>query len=258
MRVLLAIPFRDTDGSRRQPFMTTVGVLFDYYNWTEVVTVDSGHHIFNRAASRNLAFQYAADQSYDVVCCNDADTSGESDGYVKAIVAAHTNSLINYPFTLAFELIPKAIAQIGNAPASILRNRAYSKCHSEGGVYIASPEVWMKAGWQDPRFTGWGCEDRAFISSNKTLVGMPLKQPEDLFCLYHNRPQDTWLQSDVDLLFRYDHAYGNPIEMRELVNEREPRTDYSCAESWTSEERGPTVRVVPRDLPARYKAGYRS
>lgn len=259
MRTLLAIPFRDTDGTRLEPFIKTVELLLNFYDWTEVVAVDSGHPKFNRAATRNLAFQYGRDYDYDVVVCNDADTIGQSEGYHKAIDAAATNGLINYPFTVVFELIPKAIATVGTQPASILRNRAFSKCFSEGGVYVATPESFAGAGWQDPRFTGWGCEDRAFISSNKTLLGLPLKQPEDLFCLYHTRDEDVWLQSDVDLLFRYDNAFGNETEMRALTEERldDCETYYLGALPWETQECGPTVRVIPRDLPARHKAGYR-
>lgn len=237
MKVLLAFPFRDSDGSRIEAFVRTRECLEGMYEWDDIREFDSGHEPFSRAATRNMAMQYGLDNDYDVVVCCDADSVPEPEPLRDAINGA-SDGLIHYPFTTVYELIPKASLQVGVQPPSILQNRAISKCESEGGVWVCRPDTWFLAGGQDERFTGWGCEDRAFISASKTLIGDPVKHPGALFCMYHTRPQDYWLTEDVLLLIQYNDAFKDVERMREIID---GRFNSTLSEQISPEECSPAV-----------------
>ena len=248
MRVLLAFPFRDTDGSRTPQYLQTQRCLWKMYPWDGIVECDSGHVKFNRAATRNEAVFYAFSHNYDVIVLNDADTVPEEQPLNDAIRGAYTTDVVHYPFTTAYELIPKAMYQVGIQAASILVQRAYGKCQSEGGIWVCKPEVWVKAGGQDERFNGWGCEDRAFIAANKTLVGDPVKHQGALFCMYHDRTtnnEDSWIPEEVQLLIQYNDAFMDKEKMREIID---GRAYNSRTKSPATEKRSPTVRELPRDM----------
>lgn len=225
------------------------------YEWECVVEVDSGHERFNRAATRNLAVKWATINGFDIVVLNDADSVPEVGGMVAAINGAALDDLIHFPFNRVYELVPKATNFVGIQSPAILMNRAYAKCESEGGIWVMKPRVWQKAGYQDERFGGWGCEDRAFIAANHTLVGKPVKHDGSLFCMYHDRTSnesESWLPEEVELLIRYNDAYLNPEEMENIINER---LNYLGAVAGTTEERSPTVRVLSGDLYRQYEIG---
>ncbi|HMD82604.1 MAG TPA: hypothetical protein VKE92_14915 [Anaerolineales bacterium] len=248
MKVLLAFPFRDMDGSRAPLYHQTLRVVGQMYPWDAIIEVDSGHESFNRAATRNLAMEYGQINNFDIVVVNDADSVASEWAMSEAINGAHSDNLIHFPFDTFYELIPKATAQVGVQSIEILKQRAYGKGQSEGGIWVCKPEVWFKAGGQDERFAGWGCEDRAFLSATHTLVGKSVKHQGPLFCMYHDRSTNnaaSWIPEEVDLLVQYNDAYQQPEKMREIID---GRSYYSVPFEATAEECGPTIRELPRDL----------
>lgn len=225
MKVVLAIPFRDDAEYTRSPAFQVVrdqvSKLTDFW---KVITVDSGHEPFNRAATRNMAVRQAEAAGADVVVLCDADSIPQRDPLRQAIIDASTDGLIHYPFNEVWEMVPKAIHLIRvGRNLNQLRNRAYNRYGpSQGGCWVVSPATWWSAGGQEERFSGWGCEDRAMIAAANTLVGRSVQHEGVLMCLYHHRPPiaHQWIPQDVQLLTRYESSIDDPEMMKEILNER--------------------------------------
>lgn len=246
MRVNLYIPWRSTD-DRYPAYVLTVEKLLPMYPWNAVYSVDSGHPSFNRAATRNVAFRHALETGVDVVVCCDADSIPEASVLLEAIAAA-PDGLFHFPFDIVWYLGSKAIERVRQGQhLEQLKSRIIDKCESEGGIWVCQPETWWKAGGMDDGILYWGCDDRAFLSASRTMVGMPVKHQGVLLCLPHYRPTDVgepvWHPPDVELLIKYQEAYMKPEEMEKLINER--RTYLSGAEQIPTEERRPIIRELP-------------
>ena len=193
-----------------------------FYPFYEVWTVDSGHDTFNRAATRNLAVEWAGSRGADVVVLNDADSIPEQGPLWEAIETAQ-DGLIHFPFDIVWYLQYKATMwlKVGHNLAQ-LRSRIIDKCESEGGVWVCTPEAWFKAGGMDDRLNGWGCDDRSFLAASRTLLGMPVKHQGVLCCLWHDRPppEEVWVPSEVEVMINYQEAYLNPEKMRKVIDDR--------------------------------------
>lgn len=248
MSVALIFPWRPTD-DRLEAWELTKSVVSGLYPFDLVATVDSGHDKFNRSASRNVGAVLAESVGAEVVVICDADSIPYRDPLVAAINGA-SDGLIHFPFDEAWYVQRKAIFRIRNGYSQPhqLRDRIIAACSSEGGVWVCKPETWFKAGGQDPRLAGWGCDDRAFIAASRTLVGMPVKHPGKLICLPHYTQVDrgdAWLKEDVELLVRYQDAYMNPDKMKEIIDER---TYVSSSEPGAASECSPTIRILSQYL----------
>lgn len=223
--VVLAIPFRDdSDNTRLPAFQVVKEKLSTFYDFKHVLVVDSGHVPFNRSATRNLAVKRSQEVSADVIVLCDADSIPEEEPLRAAIHDSYADGLIHYPFNEVWEMAGKAIYLVkAGRNVNQLRTRAFHKYgHSQGGVWICRPDVWWAAGGQDPRLSGWGCEDRAMVASSNTLIGHPKHHEGVLMCLYHKRPSaaEQWIPEDVELLHRYEKARGNALETKGIINER--------------------------------------
>jgi len=225
MKVVLAFPFRDDAEFTRSPgFKVVKDQVSQLTRFSSVITVDSGHQPFNRAATRNLAVRRAEELEADVVVLCDADSIPQRDPLREAILAAADSGLIHYPFNEVWEMAPKAIhlIRVGRT-VNQLRNRSFHRYGpSQGGIWVCRPETWWKAGGQEERLVGWGCEDRAMIAAANTMVGKAVHHEGVLMCLYHHRPptDQQWMPDDVELLRRYENSIGNLSEMRAILDER--------------------------------------
>lgn len=93
-------------------------------------------------------------------------------------------------------------------------------------------------GGMDPRFRGWGSEDVAFLKALDVLWGRHSKTSNDVLHLWHPQiSQGTWTdvrgetwkvrmwegqtapRANDQLARRYFHATGDPVKMRQLVDE---------------------------------------
>lgn len=251
MKVLLGIPFRESDGSRLAPFVKLLSVTPNNYDFSNVVIGDSGDFPFNRARSRNLIFQYAVDEGYDVVVCNDADSICQEEALRESIEDASLNEKINFPFNIVYELVPKGLNKIGLINWEQLKHSAFSKCYSEGGIWVATPDTWFAAGGMDPRFEAWGPEDRAFRSACRAILGNPVFHEGGLFCLHHSAERN-W-GPGVQLMMRYESNIENADGIQEIIYERSPYVNDYRTVSFEAEVSGPVIRSIPKHmLPTRY------
>jgi hypothetical protein len=91
-----------------------------------------------------------------------------------------------------------------------------------GGIYAINRQVALDIP-MDPRFIGWGQEDESFAMALKTLVGTPWRGSTPLYHFWHSpmprRDRAVGSEASEALCERYREASGNPIAMRQLVDE---------------------------------------
>jgi hypothetical protein len=161
----------------------------------EVRFFDSGHRIFNRAASRNLAVREAERLGHWKLTVTDADTIPEHRPVLDAYAAVTDHAVLD--------------------PADRVMGEFPFSC---GGVYVTTVNGWFSVGGQDELFTRWSPEDFAFKLAHETLVGPMVRHEGVLLSLGHGQSERAENEDDpeVQLYRRYEHANGNPEAMRGL------------------------------------------
>jgi len=91
-----------------------------------------------------------------------------------------------------------------------------------GGIVVVRREAYEQAPF-DPRFVGWGQEDKALAAALRSLCGAPFVDRQPLWHLWHP-PQPRMSRRDgseagVALWRRYIAARAWPERMRELIEE---------------------------------------
>lgn len=176
---------------------------------------DSGHEIFNRAASRNMAVRWAAANGHDRLIITDADTIADPHAVTEAWNETDSTA-VHLPYTICrvYNMVDELVGQFD---------------FTCGGVYVTTPEAWSAAGGQDERFDRWAPEDMAFKLAHETLLGPMRRHVGVLASLGHpvdpNRHTDDPADELVRLYRRYEAANGNREEMRNLCfpSTSEPR-----------------------------------
>lgn len=165
---------------------------------------DSGHEVFNRAASRNVAVREAARAGHSKLVVTDADTIPELGAVVEAY-AAVTDDAVRLPYDRCrvLDLSDRVLGEFG---------------FTCGGVYVTTVNGWFNVGGQDELFTRWAPEDFAFKLAHETLVGPMVRHEGVLLSLGHGQSERAENEGDpeVQLYRRYEHANGNPEAMRAL------------------------------------------
>lgn len=245
MKVALVFPWRPTP-DRQEAWDYVSRFVPEMYPFEAGITVDTSDKVFNRSATRNEGVRWAQRHGFDVVVVCDADSVPQREPLVDAINGAYSDGLMHFPFDIAWYCGPKTIGRLLlGQNLEQLRSRIIDKCQSEGGIWVCRPETWFAAGGMDERLSGWGCDDRAFLSASRTLVGPPQKHPGVLLCLPHYRPDNFWLPEDVNILIETQSRYQNPEEMKRYVSSR---SDVSSPEQGPAEERSTTISVLFGDL----------
>lgn len=194
---------------------------------------DSGHSRFNRAASRNQAMTTFRD--FPVVMLCDADTFPEVKPAWMAVQQARRDGKVHRPFTWFRPLSRKATQRL-------LEDDVHDKDDLDhhpnntapGGVIIASPKTWWRAGGMDERFTGWGYEDTSFRLAARELTGV-VTHSGTIWHLWHpwERHKDSpEFRRNENLAQHYRARVRRPQAMKSLVND--PRRIVPV----TTEERG--------------------
>lgn len=172
----------------------------------DVQVFDSGHPVFNRAASRNMAVRAAYEQGYRKLVVTDADCIPEPKPLLEAF-AQVDDTAVHLPYTHC---------QVLNRTGRVVADIGFT-C---GGTYVTTVDGWNSVGGQDERFVKWAPEDMAFMLAHQTLVGPMVKHDGVLLSLAHDADPHrvTALDSDplVQLYRDYEAANGDPLRMRQL------------------------------------------
>lgn len=220
MRLAVCIPWRPTPDRLR-----AFHYVCDWYRRhlpdAPLVTADSHHEPFSRAASRNRAVELAAAVGADTVVMVDADTVPDLNALRAAIGAASDGAL---HFAL------DKMAYLDEAQTEALYRGETIDVEGSGhdsSAYVIRVDSWRSIGGQDERFTGYGGEDGALTMAATELIGVGWHAGTAL-SLYHDPSvrdvgSERWLRDTAPLYRRYLDARGNPDAMRALIAERETK-----------------------------------
>lgn len=230
-RMSLIIAFRDDDGSRTAVKEWIVARWSHHFPSAEIIVQgDDGGTPFSKTHAVNSAFERSGG---DIIGMLDADVWIEADHTREAVdLIARGKARWVMPASKVFRLTEAAtvrlIAQDPAIPFPPRQRDDFESIRKIWGLFHLYPRAAFEAiGGYDPRFRGWGGEDRAAIAAMDTLWGRHTMLPHHLFHLYHPHPtndagENVWVGQtarNTDLRLRYDAAIDNPEAMRVLAEE---------------------------------------
>lgn len=183
-KVFLGVPFRGI-ADRQQIFEAIYPHLVASYPFSEVLVADSGHKTFNRAATRNILIDWAISGSADVLVINDADSMVSGDQLSTSINESLRDGKLHIPHSEVHCYQSRFL--LNRAPKVGRGTPHHTYGRSCGGVLVGTPQMYLLAGGQDERITGWGYEDEIFIVSVRTFVGDYVHHPGKLITYSHTR-----------------------------------------------------------------------
>lgn len=222
MNVAVVIPWRGGQPAREYHHRIVREHLYSIYPDAHHLDADTGHQLFNRAASRNAGVRLAEQAGADVVILCDADTLPQPGPLAEAVSSADDGRL-HLPYTYYRGLSEQGTRDhlAGGFPEECETELAHE--WATGGCMVVTPNAWWQAGGMDERFIGFGHEDVAYRIAADTLLGPTVKHPGTIVHLWHPKsmglgtPQHT---ANGQLCERYNHANGHPDAMRALIAER--------------------------------------
>lgn len=183
-----------------------------------VVFGDSGHHPFSIANTWNQCAERSP-RGWDVAVRWGADFMIPAADQIHAAVDATADA----PYVHAFQQVTKLTMR---ETTLYLRTGVVPRRDDPrpfGGVSAVTREAFEAVGGYDPRFVGWGHEDRAFRHSLQVLCGPTASVPGRMVMLRHpgraHRPQDSYYkrQDQNWALFREYERITDPDELEDHI-----------------------------------------
>jgi hypothetical protein len=191
---------------------------------SDVQLADDRREPWSRAASIDSAVRTARHEVV-VVCDADLLVPHAQLWHAVALAAAARGQVV--PFDVYRYTTSAATLRVTYDPAFdwLLADAAWDYRSSVGGAGVFSRETWLCAGGHDPRFRGWGWQDRAFAAATHTLAGPLRRTTGPAVHLWHptdpsNVDGHPTLDANSELGRRYVAASGDADAMRALVAER--------------------------------------
>lgn len=189
MNVVVWLPYRETPD--RAPLYDAVRAQIDRLD-LPVIVADSGDEPFSWARSCNLAATMSRDWKYAIKWGADfllspAEPYEAVDRALGLLDDPSTSVEMVYLFDRYTRMTKWSTRQH-------LTHRDYAVLDSKlppGGPNIITRRLWDDIGGYDPRFVGWGHEDRVYMHSISTLGYTTSRVPGRCFNLWHPRRRDT-------------------------------------------------------------------
>jgi hypothetical protein len=186
---MIVVPWRDTpNGDRAAGCRAVCAALRQALPGFPVLLADSGHEVFNRAASRNCGVSAVPTGHVAVVC--DADILPDPQALAIAVAAAYDGRL-HYPFTTCHYLTEAGTHEVLNGQAPDPARIEFTIPGAQGGIMVMLVEAWLAAGGMDERFIGWGYEDNAWHATITAAVGPPVRHDGLVWHLWHPSDRNT-------------------------------------------------------------------
>jgi predicted glycosyltransferase involved in capsule biosynthesis len=213
MSVAAIIPFR-AKANREASLDRVVEHLAPMVD--QVVVCDDGGDPFSRGASINAGAEEAAADTF-VIC--DADLLVPERQLLQALNLGFEDGMV-MPFN-EYRYLDKADTrrvQDGADPSMSMLPK-FVMSNSVGGCCVIDSFAFWAVGGFDPRFRGWGGEDRAFHSAIDTMVGNVIRIDGPAYHLWHP-VEKTRPRLNRELEGRYEECRGDIPAMRRLIADR--------------------------------------
>ena len=166
-----------------------------------------------------------------------------SDTASKVVLESDPADPFRYP-------VPPARSDIENDPLTGIKQG-----HWFGALIQLMPrEAFEHLGGMDPRFSGWGGEDVAFMRALDTLYARHMTVPTAVFHLWHKNKGDTWTQrtwsvgevagNNNKLFSKYYGAIGHVVRMRLLGSGRDTTACLSSMKAPRQRRRLPSYTLI--------------
>lgn len=230
MSVSIIVPFQG-DGAERDRNWNYLRERYEslYPDWE--ICVGTCEPPWRKGIAVNRAVQ---ESSGDVLVISDADVLIAEDALRDAV-----RRLEVHPWVVPHRMVYRLTE---DATKAVIQNRLFvtpDKVNANlervrrgapgGGVAVMSRLGWEEVNGMDERFEGWGGEDQSFAHALDTLVGSHLRLDEVMWHLWHeplpmrpgiNGSRGRGSDHSEELAGRYTQAHGDPVAMRELVDEQ--------------------------------------
>ena len=211
---VILIPFRGDGGWRSRNLEVVIGQA-EQLGWP-VHLGDSGDAPFSIARTWNLLADEAGDWDHAVRWAADFMIEDLS----SIVEAVDRCEYYTFAFDRITHLDERETAEVHAGGEFPTRNDKLPF----GGVNVVTREAWDVIGGFDPRFLGWGHEDRAFVHAVETLFGKRQRVPGRMFNLWHPRDTDPdyWARREGNLqMYRDDYrSIADPEALREFLAKR--------------------------------------
>lgn len=223
--VSVIVPWRDSGcASRARNVWRVESYLRGVFPDSDVQLADDGGELWSRGQSIDQAVARAR---WDVLVVCDADVLVPHAQLWRAVVRAAQRPGLVVPFTRYRYLSPSATLDALThswLPFEQLPS-LWSLRTAVGACVVFSRQTHELAAGHDPRFRGWGWQDKAFDSACSTLAGPLRRVRGDALHLWHptdptNSQGAPSLQQNTLLGRRYVAARGDQQQMRALIAER--------------------------------------
>ncbi len=221
--ISVLIPWRESSPDRKRIFDWVLARCRALLPEAGISLADSGHEVFNRGASINLA---AREAKGDVFLISDADTFFHADQIHAAVQLLENQQTWVLPYETYVNLDAGSTERIlaGPPTASVVAEDVTADFwlkDSVSGLIVLTKEDFEAMGGYDEAFRGWGHEDRAFEAAANTLVGPCQRLPAYCYHLDHE-PTMRFEQPEIGhnrlLAEEYRRVVGQRDAMKRLVN----------------------------------------
>lgn len=261
--ISLLVPFRDDDGTRTPALNWLVKYWTAALPGAQIVIGHDDHVPFSKTSAFNDARSRATG---DVFVLIDADCYLDAKVLLSCASQIRRNRLRGkrlwfVPYRKFYRLTELATSHVlASSPAHPLKfptpprsgdieNTPETASHGHwwGALVQVMPrQAFDLVGGTDPRFTGWGGEDVAFMRALDTLWCRHKTTNNQVLHLWHptklaEHQLKTWQgqhsgHSNDALTWRYYAAFGDPRRMRRLVTEYQdaqpPPSEVKAREGW--------------------------
>jgi predicted glycosyltransferase involved in capsule biosynthesis len=212
--VAVFIPWRDSGVLERQRSMSYVKNYLETNLNTQVNFADGKGERFSLSAARNNAVSQAKAMGAGVAVICDADTILEIDSIIEAILHVKSFNSIVIPYKISRYLTENssnAVLTKNSNPNDLEAIASFD--WSVGGAIVTPVDEWERVGGQDERFTGWGCEDVAFMIAAEKMGNRPIKIDGVMNHLWHPSAEKSGEAYEYNAMLLQRYADTDNVEL---------------------------------------------
>jgi hypothetical protein len=223
MAVSVVVPFSPSDEWREKAWdYVSQWWLTHFPDW-EVIRCAPGKKVWSKGAALHNGVAAAAG---DTLILADADSFIADPGELQTLVDKVDSGSVPWLMPHRYvhrvsQIATEAIYAGAHVDIADVQYPVYGGCMG-GGMTVLTRDAWNTVKGVDPRFTGWGGEDRCFGWALAALCPPITRGDARLVHLWHptQGPRRALSPETVALVARYQRVRHTPAQMRALIAAR--------------------------------------